>query len=80
MATTRKGLDLAAAVHGAGREEETAAAGRTEQPASRRGKKGVLIYLEPDMAKALKRLAVEQDTTIQALGVAAFTALLRRRG
>lgn len=41
----------------------------TPVPASRRGKKGVLIYLEPDMAKALKRLAVDQDTTIQALGV-----------
>lgn len=52
-------------------------AGITGRPASRRGKKGVLIYVEPDMARALKRMALEHDTTLQALGYAALATLLR---
>ena len=42
------------------------------------GKKGVLTQLDQDTARRLKILAVEQDTTRQALGVEAFEALLER--
>ena len=52
------------------------AAAPAGRPASRRGKKGVLIYVDLETAKALKRLAIDRDTTLQALGVQALEALL----
>ena len=80
-----KTIDLAAAVSEAGQPPASPAettrapapAATTGRPASRHGKKGVLIYVEPDMARALKRLALERDTTLQALGHAALEALLQ---
>ena len=42
------------------------------------GKKGVLTQLDQDTARRLKMLAVQQDTTLQALGEEAFEALLAR--
>ena len=47
---------------------------------ARIGKKGVLTQLDPDTARRLKMLAVEHDTTLQALGEEAFDELLRRYG
>ena len=44
------------------------------------GKKGVLTQLDMDLARRLKLLAVKHDTTLQALGEEAFTALLQRYG
>lgn len=44
------------------------------------GKKGVLTQLDRDTARRLKILAVERDTTLQALGEEAFEALLERYG
>ena len=38
------------------------------------GKKGVLTQLDQDTARRLKMLAVEHDTTLQALGLAALGA------
>ena len=45
------------------------------KPPSRRGKKGVLFHVDPEIAKRLKLLAVEQDTTIEALGIEALGLL-----
>ena len=36
----------------------------------------ILIHVEPELARRLKHLAVERDTSLQALGVEAFTRLL----
>lgn len=44
------------------------------------GKKGVLTQLDLDTARRLKMLAVQHDTTLQALGEEAFAALLERYG
>ena len=44
------------------------------------GKKGILTQLDMDTARRLKILAVTNDTTLQALGVEAFEALLERYG
>ena len=41
-------------------------------PPSRQGKKGVLLHVDPEIAKRLKLLAVEHDTTIETLGVEAL--------
>ena len=77
--------DLAAAVHGAGQPQRSArpaleAPGtvRSTQPASRQGKRGVVVYVDPDTLRRLKHLAIDRDTTLQALGVEAFEALLGR--
>ena len=43
---------------------------------SRQGKHGILIHVEPEIARRLKYLAVERDTSLQALGVEAFSRLL----
>ena len=50
----------------------------SSKPPSRRGKKGVLFHVNPEIAKRLKLLAVEQDTTIEALGIEALGLLFKR--
>ena len=80
--TKRKTIDLAGAVHGAAQPVvATPAPTTTSMPKpgrgpSRQGKHGTLIHVEPEMARRLKHLAVERDTSLQALGVEAFTRLL----
>lgn len=50
------------------------------QPESRVGKKAVSAYFEPEVAKALKVLALELDTTIQGLMALAFNDLFEKHG
>ena len=50
----------------------------TRAPSSRQGKKGVLLHVDPEIAKRLKLLAVEHDTTIEALGIEALGLLFER--
>ena len=54
-------------------------AGRATRPPSRVGKKGVTFYLQPVAVKQLRRLSVEEDTTMQALLVEATNMLFRSR-
>ena len=72
---------LRSAVHDAAHAQDEApeAPAPRRRVSSRQGTKGVLIHLDPKMARRLKVLAAEEDTTIQALGVEAFTALLESR-
>jgi hypothetical protein len=49
---------------------------QSTKPASRRDKKGVLIYVSPAVSKQLRGLAIEKDTTVQALGIEAINLLL----
>ena len=59
---------------------DTAASGANQNfRASRHGKKGVLAYFEPDIAKRLKHLAVDEDSSIQALMHEAVDDLLAKR-
>jgi hypothetical protein len=46
------------------------------RPASRRDKKGVLIYVSPAVSKQLRGLAIENETSVQALGIEAINLLL----
>ena len=46
---------------------------------SRQGKRALLIYVEPEVRRALRLRAVEEDTTMQALCVEALTRLLAER-
>lgn len=60
--------------------DELEAAGRTIKRTARTrdGRKGVLIYVEREMAEALSELARRNGTTIQALGLIALRRLLER--
>lgn len=69
---------LADAVHSVAGEPREAVRSAGRAP-GRAGKKGILIYVEPEMARSLKRLAVDEDTTLQALGLEAFDALIAHR-
>ena len=84
----RPKLDIAAAVHGAARVRQTPPAPApeptptpaTSRPKSRAGKTGIVVYVAPELARALRHLAVDEGSSLQALGVEALEALLERRG
>jgi hypothetical protein len=49
-------------------------------PTTRAGRKGIVIYVDQDVAAAIHRLAGEFNTTVQALGTTAFDLLLEKFG
>jgi hypothetical protein len=56
-------------------------AGRKRNPpTTRAGRKGIVIYVDQDVATAIRRLAGELNTTVQALGTTAFDLLLEKFG
>ena len=91
----RNKTDLAAAVHGAAKDEpraperaprkqtkEAPPKGSQEAPArpkSREGTKGVLIHVSPETSRELRQIALDEDTTVQALGLEAFTRFIAGR-
>ena len=79
----RPPIDIASAVHGAARKRASPPApeDRTaKKPRSRQGTKGIVTYVSPELSRALRLLALDEDTSLQALGLEAFEALLARRG
>lgn len=61
-------------------KEKSITSPATIPPESRLGKKAVSAYFDPAVAKALKGLAVELDTTMQGLMAIAFNDLLEKHG
>jgi hypothetical protein len=56
-------------------------AARTRKPpATRAGRKGIVIYVDQEVATAIRRLAADMGTTVQALGTTAFDLLLEKFG
>ena len=51
----------------------------TATRASRVGKKGMLLYIDPALSRRLKHLALDEDKTLQQLGVEALKMLLASR-
>lgn len=47
---------------------------------SRQGKKGIVVYVDQASGRELRRLALDLDTTVQALGEEAFRDLLAKHG
>ena len=80
-------VDLATAVHGAAQKNTEPERRLPPRPGikpglrgeSRQGKKGILIHVEPEIRRQLRRIAVNEDTTLQALGVEALTRLIEER-
>lgn len=50
------------------------------KPPSREGKAAITVYVDPVAAKQLKRLAVDEDTSIQTLMVEALNDLFAKKG
>ncbi len=50
----------------------------SKRPA-RVGKKGMLIHIEPALSRSLKHLAIDEDKTLQQLGVEALEMLVASR-
>jgi hypothetical protein len=53
---------------------------RRNPPTTRTGRKGIVIYVEQDVAAAIRRLAADYNTTVQALGETAFKYLFEKLG
>jgi hypothetical protein len=47
---------------------------------SRRGKKGVTFYLQPEVVRQLRSIGLEEDKTLQALMIEAANMLFKSRG
>ena len=47
---------------------------------SRQGKKGIVIYVDPAVAKKLRRMAIDRGTSLQALGEEALNGLFEKYG
>ena len=56
------------------------APGRRPTAASRQGRKHVGAYVPPDVARQLRVIAAQEDTSTQALIVEAINLLFRHRG
>ena len=77
--TRRDELDLDAAL------EEVAGVAKRPRPgkrqaATRAGKRGVVIYLDPEVARALKVIASRRDISLQALGAEVLEDLATQEG
>jgi hypothetical protein len=49
-------------------------------PTTRAGRKGIVIYVDQEVAASIRHLAEEMNTTVQALGTTAFDLLLEKFG
>ena len=78
-------IDLAAAVHGAAKSSmdpvstTTPSSSAHPRAKSRLGRKGVLIHVPPETWRELRQLALDEDTSVQALGLEALTRLVESR-
>ena len=79
----KRTVNLAAAVELAtrGHGPKVPAAASTKG-GGREGLVGVMLHVDPELRRRLRHLALDEDTTLQALGVEALEDLLasRRRG
>ena len=62
------------------RSAAVARARKTNPAPAERDLRGVLIRVNTAGLKALRQLALNRDTTLQALGIEAFNDLLRKHG
>ena len=75
-----KGLQGDMAAKAAPAPTEVAATATSSRPKAREGKKAIVGYFSEDMSRQFRMLAVEEDTTVQALIGEALDMLLRARG
>ena len=64
----------------AGAIEQPPSTVRSARPPSRAGKRVLSVYLDPLAWKQLRQLALQEETTTQALGEEAINLLFTKRG
>ena len=69
---------LADAVHGAARADERPRE-KMAPSANTGAMKGVLLRLQPKLHRQLRQLSLDEDTSLQALGVEALERILKER-
>ena len=57
-----------------------AAAGKYPVAKTREGKRVATVYLDPEALKALQRIAIDEDASLQALLVEGVNAVFQARG
>jgi hypothetical protein len=72
--------DVSAAVFSVEASTVAATSGTTRRPPSREGKRILSIYLDPLAWKQLRQLALDHETTTQALGEEAVNLLFTKNG
>ncbi len=80
--------DMAVAINGAITDEQgvavpaVKAAGEVKKPkaSTRVGKKGLVLYVDPEVTKALRRLAALNNTDQQTLGLRGLELLFKEHG
>jgi hypothetical protein len=50
------------------------------KPKTRRNKKGLVLYVDPAVTVALRRLALDTGTSVQSLGMTALNLLFAQHG
>lgn len=61
-------------------DDGAAGVGKSKRPPSRTGKRVLSVYLDPLAWKQLRQLALDADTTTQALGEEAVNLLFAKHG
>lgn len=54
--------------------------GGKPKPRTRRDKKGLVLYVDPEVTVALRRLSLDTGSSVQALGIAALNLLFQHHG
>lgn len=75
-----KGLQGNIAAKAAPLPADVAVAGTSTRAKARDGKRAIVGYFTEDMSRQLRVMAIEEDTTVQALVGEALDLLMRARG
>ena len=78
MAKPKVNLSAAVALANSNPKGQPAPQGR--QGSARDGLVGFMVHVDPELRRRLRHVAADEDTTLQALGVEALSALLAARG
>jgi hypothetical protein len=76
----KAGLGLKAQIEAEKAAAAPPAATHSAKRGGREGKKALIAYFSPDVSKTLGRLAIDEDTTMQALIGEAIDLLMESRG
>jgi hypothetical protein len=82
----QRGLASASSAMGEAARDEDARQPRSRtgkgkpQPSTRVGKKGLVLYVLPEITRALRKLAAENDTDVQSMGRRALELLFAEYG
>ncbi len=80
LASASVAMGEAAAEEEARHPKAKAVKSKPKKPKTREGKKGLVLYIEPDGVLALRRLALDNDSDVQRMGRRALELLFAEYG